>query len=182
MTVKLNDKFLKSFVSEEEIKAEAGALAAAHEKIVNRSGEGSDFLGWYTLPNDYDKEEFARIKKAAKKIQETSEVLVVIGIGGSYLGRTRSYRISDLSQLQSASQKDAEHLFCRQFHQRADAYRGRQASARARISASTSFRNPAQPPNRPWLSVYSVSFSKRSTARTAQKTASMSPPTRHAAH
>ena len=86
MTVKLNDKFLKSFVSEEEIKAEAGALAAAHEKIVNRSGEGSDFLGWYTLPNDYDKEEFARIKKAAKKIQETSEVLVVIGIGGSYLG------------------------------------------------------------------------------------------------
>ena len=86
MTVKLNDKFLKSFVSDEEIKAEAGALAAAHEKIVNRSGEGSDFLGWYTLPNDYDKEEFARIKKAAKKIQETSEVLVVIGIGGSYLG------------------------------------------------------------------------------------------------
>ena len=86
MTVKLNDKFLKSFVSDEEIKAEAGALAAAHEKIVNRSGEGSDFLGWYTLPNDYDKEEFARIKKAAKKIQDTSEVLVVIGIGGSYLG------------------------------------------------------------------------------------------------
>ena len=57
MTVKLNEKFLKSFVSDEEIKAEAGALAAAHEKIVNRSGEGSDFLGWYTLPNDYDKEE-----------------------------------------------------------------------------------------------------------------------------
>ncbi|MGN1120894.1 MAG: glucose-6-phosphate isomerase, partial [Eubacteriales bacterium] len=86
MSVKLNEKFSKSFVTEEEIKAQAGALAAAHEKIVNKSGAGSDFLGWYTLPFDYDKEEFARIKKAAKKIQDTCEVLVVIGIGGSYLG------------------------------------------------------------------------------------------------
>ena len=86
MSVKLNEKFSKSFVTEEEIKAQAGALAAAHEKIVNKYGAGSDFLGWYTLPFDYDKEEFARIKKAAKKIQDTCEVLVVIGIGGSYLG------------------------------------------------------------------------------------------------
>lgn len=86
MTVKLNDKFLKSFVTDEEIKNEGATLAAAHEKLVNRSGAGNDFLGWYTLPNDYDKEEFARIKKAAAKIQADSEVLVVIGIGGSYLG------------------------------------------------------------------------------------------------
>ena len=86
MTVKLNDKFLKRFVSDDEIKAEAGALAAAHEKITKRTGAGSDFLGWYTLPFDYDKEEFARIQKAAEKIQSDSEVLVVIGIGGSYLG------------------------------------------------------------------------------------------------
>ena len=54
--------------------------------MVNKSGAGNDFLGWIDLPVDYDKDEFARIKAAAKKIQSDSEVLVVIGIGGSYLG------------------------------------------------------------------------------------------------
>ena len=86
MSVKLNDKFLKSFVSEDEIKAFEPKLEEAHNKLVNKTGEGNDFLGWYTLPTDYDKEEFERIKKAAKKIQDTCEVLIVIGIGGSYLG------------------------------------------------------------------------------------------------
>ena len=51
-----------------------------------RKGAGNDFLGWIDLPVNYDKEEFARIKKAAEKIQGDSEVLLVIGIGGSYLG------------------------------------------------------------------------------------------------
>lgn len=86
MSVKLNDKFLKSFVSEDEIKAFAPKLQEAHDKLVNKTGEGNDFLGWYSLPSDYDKEEFERIKRAAKKIQDTCEVLIVIGIGGSYLG------------------------------------------------------------------------------------------------
>ena len=86
MSVKLNDKFLKSFVSEDEINAFATKLEEAHTKLVNKTGEGNDFLGWYTLPSDYDKEEFERIKKAAKKIQDICEVLIVIGIGGSYLG------------------------------------------------------------------------------------------------
>ena len=58
----------------------------AKEVLVNKSGAGNDFLGWIDLPVDYDKDEFARIKAAAKKIQSDSEVLVVIGIGGSYLG------------------------------------------------------------------------------------------------
>ena len=58
----------------------------ANEVLVNKEGAGNDFLGWTTLPCDYDKEEFARIKKAAEKIKNNSEVLVVIGIGGSYLG------------------------------------------------------------------------------------------------
>jgi glucose-6-phosphate isomerase len=86
MTVKLNDKFLKGFVSDEEIKAYSAKLEKAHNDLVNKTGEGNDFLGWYSLPFDYDKDEFERIKKAAKKIQDTCEVLVVIGIGGSYLG------------------------------------------------------------------------------------------------
>ncbi len=86
MSVKLNDKFLKAFVSDEEISSYASALADAHEKIVNKTGEGSDFLGWQTLPFDYDKDEFERIKKAAARIRKSCDVFIVIGIGGSYLG------------------------------------------------------------------------------------------------
>ena len=58
----------------------------AFDTLMNKSGEGNDFLGWIERPVDYDKEEFERIKKAAKKINENSDVLVSIGIGGSYLG------------------------------------------------------------------------------------------------
>ena len=61
-------------------------VGAAKQQLTEKDGLGNDFLGWIDLPVDYDKEEFARIKKAAKKIQEDSEVLLVIGIGGSYLG------------------------------------------------------------------------------------------------
>ena len=86
MAIRCNDKFVKSFISPEEITSLLPKLEEAHKKIVNKSGEGSDFLGWQTLPVDYDKEEFERSKVAAKKIQDTCDVLVVIGIGGSYLG------------------------------------------------------------------------------------------------
>ncbi|MGN0570123.1 MAG: glucose-6-phosphate isomerase [Candidatus Fimenecus sp.] len=86
MALKLNDKYVKNFVSEEELKSMASAVEAAHNKIVNKNGEGSDFLGWVDLPVNYDKEEFERIKKAAAKIKSDSKALVVIGIGGSYLG------------------------------------------------------------------------------------------------
>ena len=61
-------------------------VAAARDTLVNGTGAGSDFLGWLNLPVDYDRDEFARIKQAAKKIQQTCDVLIVIGIGGSYLG------------------------------------------------------------------------------------------------
>lgn len=74
------------FVSQEEIDAMAPYIKAAHETIENKSGAGNDFLGWVDLPVNYDKEEFARIKAAAEKIRKNSEILIVIGIGGSYLG------------------------------------------------------------------------------------------------
>ena len=73
-------------ISEEEMSYMSKLVAAAKEQLVAKTGAGNDFLGWIDLPIDYDKEEFARIKKAAEKIQADSEVLVVIGIGGSYLG------------------------------------------------------------------------------------------------
>ena len=74
------------FVSEEELGYMKGLALAAKETLVSKNGAGNDFLGWIDLPVDYDKEEFARIKKAAAKIQSDSDVLLVIGIGGSYLG------------------------------------------------------------------------------------------------
>ena len=76
----------KDFIREEEVQNMAVQVAAAKEVLVTKSGAGNDYLGWIDLPVDYDKEEFARIKKAAAKIQNDSEVLVVLGIGGSYLG------------------------------------------------------------------------------------------------
>ena len=74
------------FISEEEVSYMEKLVADAKEQLTSKTGAGNDFLGWIDLPVDYDKEEFARIKKAAEKIQSDSEVLVVIGIGGSYLG------------------------------------------------------------------------------------------------
>ncbi len=71
---------------QEEIDMIWPSVEAAHKTLHEKSGAGNDFLGWVDLPVNYDKEEYARIKAAAKKIQEESEVLVVVGIGGSYLG------------------------------------------------------------------------------------------------
>lgn len=75
-----------SFFQQHEIDYLQSAVSAAHSDLRNGTGPGSDFTGWITLPTDYDKAEFERIKQAAKKIQNDSDVLVVIGIGGSYLG------------------------------------------------------------------------------------------------
>lgn len=74
------------FISEEEVSYMGKLVADAKKQLTDKSGAGNDFLGWIDLPVDYDKKEFARIKKAAERIQSDSEVLVVIGIGGSYLG------------------------------------------------------------------------------------------------
>ena len=86
MSVKLNEKFVKNFVSSAALEAIAPEVEKALETVKNRNGAGADFLGWYKRPVDYDREEYARIKAAAEKIRKTSDVLIVIGIGGSYLG------------------------------------------------------------------------------------------------
>ncbi|PAE09253.1 glucose-6-phosphate isomerase [Terribacillus saccharophilus] len=74
------------YIGEQELDYLAPLVQAAHEQLHNKTGAGNDFLGWLELPMDYDKEEFARIKQAAAKIQSDSDVLLVVGIGGSYLG------------------------------------------------------------------------------------------------
>ena len=86
MTLKLTDKYINSFINKDELNAIQAEITSAHTSLINKTGEGNDFLGWITLPDDYDKEEFARIKLAAEKIKNTCDVLIVIGIGGSYLG------------------------------------------------------------------------------------------------
>ena len=86
MATKLTDKYLRGFINEHEYEGVAAEVKAAHKTLHEGSGLGNDFLGWLDLPVDYDKEEFARIKKAAEKIKNDTDVLIVIGIGGSYLG------------------------------------------------------------------------------------------------
>ncbi|MBO8463914.1 MAG: glucose-6-phosphate isomerase [Firmicutes bacterium] len=76
----------KQFISEEEVQMMSRIINDSKKVLVDGTGAGNDFIGWINLPVDYDKEEFVRIQKAAEKIQSDSEVLVVIGIGGSYLG------------------------------------------------------------------------------------------------
>ena len=86
MSVSFNTKHLSPFINEDEFAAIYPQVAAAHQSLEAKNGPGSDFLGWMYLPRDYDKEEFSRIQAAAEKIRSDSDVLVVAGIGGSYLG------------------------------------------------------------------------------------------------
>ena len=86
MATKLSVKHVSDFITDREYTAIAPQIKAAHEMLHNKSGLGNDFVGWLDLPVDYDKDEFARIKAAAERIKKNTEVFIVIGIGGSYLG------------------------------------------------------------------------------------------------
>ncbi len=86
MALDFTYKYADGFLRENDLVGIAPAVYAAHDTVNNKDGLGNDFLGWVSLPTDYDKDEFARIKKAAEKIKNDTDVLIVIGIGGSYLG------------------------------------------------------------------------------------------------
>lgn len=86
MALKFSEKYAKGFVAEHEINAMLEQVKLAHKTVHEKTGMGSDFLGWLDLPVNYDKNEFAEIKKAAEKIKKNTDVFIVIGIGGSYLG------------------------------------------------------------------------------------------------
>ena len=85
MPLRLNTKYLEGFISEDEIKQISPEIVAAAGTLSRADGLGNDFLGWVDLPTNYDREEFARIKSAAQRIKK-DDILIVIGIGGSYLG------------------------------------------------------------------------------------------------
>ncbi len=84
--LKLDLSMLEGVASQEQLNAMGPEVEAAHARLYDPAAPGSDFVGWVRLPENYDKDEFARIQKAAAKIRKDSQVLVVIGIGGSYLG------------------------------------------------------------------------------------------------
>ena len=86
MILKLNDKYLKKFISEHEYECIAPMVTVADKMLREKSGLGNSFLDWMDLPENYDKKEFERIKIAAKRIQADCDAFIVIGIGGSYLG------------------------------------------------------------------------------------------------
>lgn len=86
MSVKFNAKYAEGIVSASDINAMEPKAVEAMHTLMNKTGEGNDFLGWIDLPTNYDKEEFSRIKKVADYIKSNADVLIVIGIGGSYLG------------------------------------------------------------------------------------------------
>lgn len=86
MSIKVNTKYVEDFVSKLQLSSLKKKVSACHDMLHNKTGAGSDFTGWVDLPINYDKAEFERIKVAADKIRKQADVLVVIGIGGSYLG------------------------------------------------------------------------------------------------
>ena len=86
MSIKLNDKYVSSYINPHEYDFIQTQVTAADRMLREKSGPGNDFLGWIDLPEAYDKEEFVRIQQCAKKIQKSCDALIVIGIGGSYLG------------------------------------------------------------------------------------------------
>ena len=90
--IKFDHSKVAPFVNEYELGYMQSQVSAAHDLLRNGTGAGSDYIGWVDLPTNYDKEEFARIKAAAKKIQSDSEVLVVIGIGQTWRKRSVSIR------------------------------------------------------------------------------------------
>ncbi len=106
----LNTRYLEGFVAEHEMEAAKAQTELAAKILEDRSGAGNDFLGWLDLPVDYDKEEFARIKAAAEKIKSDSQVLIVIGIGGSYLGARAAIELMK-SPLYNNLKKDTPEIY-----------------------------------------------------------------------
>ena len=110
LAIKLNTKYLGNFIRDDEYEGMAPLMAAAHNNLVSGKGLGSDFLGWVDLPENYDKDEFERIKAAAKRIQEKADVLIVIGIGGSYLGARAAIELLK-SPFYNALKKDTPDIY-----------------------------------------------------------------------
>ncbi len=112
MSIRLDDKYVKDFVRPHELAEYSSAVKTAYDTLMSKTGAGNDFLGWIDLPVNYDKEEFERIKKAAAKIKSDSKVLIVIGIGGSYLGARAVIEALKSTLYNSLAKDTPEIYFC----------------------------------------------------------------------
>ena len=110
MSVKLETRYADGFLRPHELNALQPQVSAAHEMLHAGTGLGNDFLGWLTLPTDYDKEEFARIQAAAARIQKDTDIFIAIGIGGSYLGARAAIEFLK-SPLYNAKKKDTPDVY-----------------------------------------------------------------------
>ena len=110
MSVRVNTEYLDGFIREDEITDLRPYLRTAQKMLLEGKGAGNDYLGWVTLPEDYDREEFARIKAAAKRIQKSCDIFLVLGIGGSYLGARAAIEFVK-SPLYNALDKDTPDIY-----------------------------------------------------------------------
>ncbi len=110
MSLKLIDSFCASFVGADEVEGIKPAVLAAKKTLIEGTGAGADFTGWVDLPVNYDKEEYARIKAAAERIKKSCDVLIVIGIGGSYLGARAAIEFLK-SPLYNTLKKDTPEIY-----------------------------------------------------------------------
>lgn len=110
MAIKLNISYTKNFIKPDEYELIHHQVKAAHEMLHSKTGPGNEFTGWLTLPTDYDKNEFESIKKAAEKIKSNTDVFIVIGIGGSYLGARAAIEFIK-SQHYNALKKDTPDIY-----------------------------------------------------------------------
>ncbi|GAB3803467.1 glucose-6-phosphate isomerase [Virgibacillus kimchii] len=111
-----------SFIQKHELEHIAPYVRTAQAELHEQSGPGNDFLGWLDLPETYDKEEFSRIKKAAEKIRKDSDVLLVIGIGGSYLGARAAIEMltHSFSDMLSKNERNSPHVIFAGHHLSSD--------------------------------------------------------------
>ncbi len=192
MATKLTDKYLQGFIGEQEYQGVAEQVKAAHAALHNGTGLGNDFIGWLDLPTNYDKEEFARIKAAAEKIKKDTDVFVVIGIGGSYLGARAAIEFLT-SQNYNLTCKDTPQIFftgnsisSSALAELIELCEGKDVSVNM-ISKSGTTTEPAiafrvfREMLEKSRSAYSAKCSRTSTARTAPVSVSTAPPTRRAA-
>ena len=110
MSIRLDTKYLSDFIGEDEFAAMAPQVRLAHDTLMSGTGLGNDFLGWVSLPENYDKAEFSRIQAAARKIRSDSKVFIVIGIGGSYLGARAAIEFA-CSQNYNALKKETPEIY-----------------------------------------------------------------------
>lgn len=111
MPIKLNTEYLFSFIKDEEFYAIESQVNLAHNLLQNRTGLGNNFTGWLTLPTDYDREEFDKIKVVSKKIISNTDIFIVIGVGGSYLGARAAIELVHSQYYNDLSKKTPEIYF-----------------------------------------------------------------------